>query len=465
MTDPSLARILVIDDEKDMLETCRKIFSLHSYKADTAERGEAALSLCQQHHYDLAIIDLKMPDMDGMEVMKRLLQIRKDQLIIFITAFASVESAIQAVRGGAFDFLRKPFKMDELILVVERALRFKALQDENQRLQRGLQESFQVGKIVGKSPVLQEALIKLRKVSEVEIPVLICGESGTGKELFARTIHANSRRREKMFLAVDCASLPEPLLEGELFGYEKGAFTGAVQTKRGLLEVASGGTLMLDEIGEMPLNLQVKLLRALQEGCVRRLGGDQERPFDIRLLCATHRDLETMVNHGSFREDLYYRINVVRIDAPPLRERQGDVHLLATHFFESFRSKVSKRLEGISAAALLILESYDWPGNVRELRHAIERACTLTESTHIVPEDLPPSILAAVEEKETVTSSSDFARAKREIIEDFERKYVARMLSHTAGNVTEAARLSGLSRPAYHRLMSKYQITSSTFKN
>ncbi|MBI2821074.1 MAG: sigma-54-dependent Fis family transcriptional regulator [Acidobacteria bacterium] len=311
---------------------------------------------------------------------------------------------------------------------------------------------------------MKDALIKLRKVSEVEIPVLICGESGTGKELFARTIHENSRRREKAFVAVDCAALPEPLLESELFGHERGAFTGAVQSKPGLLEVASGGTLMLDEIGEMTPNLQVKLLRALQEGSVRRLGGNQERPFDVRILCATHRDIEKMVGDGSFRDDLYYRINAVRIDAPPLRDREGDVHLLANHFFQLFQSKVSKRLEGISAAALLILEEYDWPGNVRELHHAIERACTLTESTQILPEDLPPAILAAVEDKEITSSTGDFAKTKREVIEGFERTYVARMLNRTGGNVTEAARLSGLSRPAFHRLMSKYQVTSSSFK-
>lgn len=464
MSGSTSPRILIVDDEKDMLETCRKILSLHSYQVDIAERGEAALSLYRQDRYDLVIIDLKMPEMDGMEVMKHLHQIKKDQLVILITAYASVESAIEAVRCGAFDFIRKPFKMDELLLVVERALRFKALQDENERLQTGLQESFQAGKIVGSSPALKEALIKLRKVSEVEIPVLICGESGAGKELFARTIHENSRRREKLFVAVDCAALPEPLLESELFGYERGAFTGAVQAKKGLLEVASGGTLMLDEIGELPLSLQVKLLRALQEGCVRRLGGNEERPFDVRILCATHRDIETMVREGSFREDLYYRINVVRIDAPPLRDREGDIHLLANHFFELFQSKVSKHLEGISAAARMILEEYDWPGNVRELRHAIERACTLTESTQILPEDLPPAILAAVEDRGVLASSGDFARSKGDIVEDFERKYVAKMLNHTGGNVTEAARLSGLSRPAFHRLMSKYQITSSSFK-
>ncbi|MBI3941275.1 MAG: sigma-54-dependent Fis family transcriptional regulator [Acidobacteria bacterium] len=460
----SLPRILVVDDERDMLATCQKMLSLRPYQVDCAENGKAALLLYQEYRHDLVVVDLRMPDIDGMEVMERLHRMRNDQLVVVITAYASVENAIQAVRRGAFDFIRKPFKMDELLLVVERALRFKALQDENRQLQARLTESFHAERIVGDSPVLREVLIKLRKVSEVDIPVLICGETGTGKELFAHTIHENSRRREKVFVAVDCAALPEPLLESELFGHEKGAFTGAFQTKPGLLEVASGGTLLLDEIGEMPPNLQVKLLRALQEGRIRRLGGNQERPFDVRVVCATHRDIESMVRDGSFREDLYYRINVVRIDVPPLRDREGDVHLLANHFFELFQSKVTKRLEGISAAALFILEEYNWPGNVRELRHAIERACTLTEFTQILPEDLPPAILAAVEEKEIVVSSGDFARAKREIIEDFERKYVARMLNHTAGNVTEAAQLSGLSRPAFHRLMSKYQITSSSFK-
>ena len=465
MISNDVPRILVVDDEKDMLDTCRKILSLRSYAVDVADRGEAALDLYREHKHDLVIIDLRMPQMDGMQVMDLIHHRNKNQLVVLITAYASVENAMQAVRCGAFDFIRKPFKIDELLLVVERALRFKALQDENQRLQESLQESFHSERIVGKSPALREAVLKLRKVSEVEVPVLICGESGTGKELLARTIHENSPRRDKRFVAVDCGALPEPLLESELFGYERGAFTGAVQLKEGLLEVASGGTVMLDEIGDMPLNLQVKLLRALQEGYIRRLGAHQERRIDIRIICATHRDIEKMVREGSFREDLYYRINVIRIDAPPLRDREGDIHLLANHFFEMFRSKVSKRLEGISAAAHLILEEYEWPGNVRELRHAIERACTLTESTQILPQDLPPSVLAAVEEKDSVSSGGDFVQAKHEVIEDFERKYLVRMLTHTAGNVTEAARLSGLKRSAFHRLMSKYQIVSSGFKD
>lgn len=457
-------RILVVDDETDMLETCRKILSLQSYQVDLCESAAEALRLYHQQSYDLVIVDLRMPEMDGLELMKELHQIQKDQLVVFITAYASVENAMQAIRCGAFDFIRKPFKMDDFLVVAERALRFKALQDENRCLQNKLRDSFHSERIVGQSPAIKEALLKLRKVSEVDVPVLISGERGTGKELFAQTIHENSPRRNQAFVVVDCAALPEHLLESELFGYEKGAFTGAVQTKMGLMEVASGGTLFLDEIGEMSLNLQTKLLRALEEGVIRRLGGKEERKVDVRILAATNRSLVKMVEHGEFREDLYYRINVVQIVVPPLREREGDVPLLANYFFQIFRSKLTKKIEGISAAALIVLEQYDWPGNVRELRNAIQRACTLTESTHILPPDLPPAILCAVEQQSSLAGTSHFLEAKRALIEEFEKKYLREMLGRTQGNVTEAARFSGLSRPAFHRLMSKYGILSSEFK-
>lgn len=464
MNEQTSPRILVVDDQKDMLETCRKMLTFGSYQVDVSERPEEALQLYREHGHDVVIVDLRMPEMDGLQLMKHLHQIRKDQLVVMITAFATVENAIQAVQSGAFDFIRKPFKMEDLLVVVERALRFKALQDENRKLQQRLSESFQAENIVGKSLALKEALLKLRKVCEVDVPVLITGETGTGKELFARAIHENSLRKQKPFLAIECAALPENLLESELFGYERGAFTGAVQSKAGLFEVASGGTVLLDEIGEMSLNLQAKLLRCLQEECVRRLGGNQERKIDVRLLAATNRDIEAMVQEGQLREDLYYRINVVHISVPPLRDREGDVPLLANHFFDMFRSKLTKNLEGISAAALLILEEYDWPGNVRQLCNVIERACTLTESTQILPQDLPPSILSAVEEKQSVSGSGDFQQAKQSLIEHFERSYILKMLTRSEGNVTDAARFSGMGRSAFHRLMSKYEITSTHFK-
>ncbi len=464
MNEQTSPRILVVDDQKDMLETCRKMLTFRSYQVDVSERPEEALQLYREHGHDVVIVDLRMPEMDGLQLMKHLHQIQKDQLVVMITAFATVESAIQAVQAGAFDFIRKPFKMEDLLVVVERALRFKALQDENRKLQQKLSESFQAEKIVGNSLVLKEALLKLRKVCEVDVPVLITGETGTGKELFARAIHENSLRKQKPFLAIDCAALPENLLESELFGYERGAFTGAVQSKAGLFEVASGGTVLLDEIGEMSLNLQAKLLRCLQEGCIRRLGGNQERKVDVRLLAATHRDIEAMVQEGQLREDLYYRINVVHITVPPLRDREGDIPLLANHFFDMFRLKLTKNLEGISAAALLVLEEYDWPGNVRQVCNVIERACTLTESTQILPQDLLPSILSAVEEKKSVSGSGDFQQEKQSLIEDFERSYILKMLTRSEGNVTEAARFSGMGRSAFHRLMSKYEIASTHFK-
>lgn len=464
ITENKNQRILVVDDEKDMLETCRKILSLRSYRVDIAASAGEALQLFRTQPFDLVIVDLKMPEISGLELMKKLHKIRSDQLVVMITAYATVENALQAVQTGAFDFIRKPFKMDDLLVVVQRALGYKALQDENQHLQEKLNESFRVGQVVGKSQALKQALVTLRKVSEVDVPVLVFGESGTGKELFARTIHENGPRNKKPFVAIDCAALPEHLLESELFGYERGAFTGAVRGKAGLFELASGGTILLDEIGEMSLKLQAKLLRTLQEGRIRRLGENQERDVDVRILAATHRNLEDMISEGLFREDLYYRINVVKITVPCLREREGDVRRLANYFFDQFCSTFGKKLDGISAAAFILLEEYDWPGNVRELRNAIERACTLTEGMQILPQDLPPTLLSAVEEKKALGGGGDFQDSKRAVVEKFERNYLIRMLERTDGNVTEASRFSGLSRPAFHRLMSKYGITSSDFR-
>lgn len=455
--------MLVVDDERDMLETIQKMLSVESYQVDVSEDPEKAMQMYEENSYDLVIVDLKMPKIDGMQFMEKVHDINREQLVLVITAYASAENAMRAVRSGAFDFIRKPFRIDELSVVVGRALRFKDLQDENIQLQRSLHESFESRRIVGRSQALKEALVRLQKVSEVDVSVLIAGESGTGKELFARTLHENSPRKEDPFLAVDCAALPETLLESELFGYEKGAFTGAIQQKKGLLESARGGTVLLDEIGEMSSGLQAKLLRCLQEQKVRRLGGDQECPVDVRILAATNRDLEKMIREGSFREDLYYRINVVEIQIPPLRERQGDIPLLAKHFFDQFKSNTPKRIEGIASAVLLIMEKYHWPGNVRELRNVVERACTLSESAQIMPEDLPSTILEMVEQT-AEADSGHFQQAKKALIEDFERSYVVQMLSRTEGNVTEAAHFSGLSRTAFHRLMNKHGLHSTDFK-
>jgi DNA-binding NtrC family response regulator len=319
--------------------------------------------------------------------------------------------------------------------------------------------------IVGSSAAMRRVLTLVEKVAAGDANVFITGESGTGKELVAKAIHRASARSARAFVPIDCAALPETLLESELFGYEKGAFTGAVQPKVGLMEHASGGTLFLDEVTELARGLQAKLLRALQERTIRRVGGTDLREVDVRILSASHRDLEAVVREGLFREDLLYRLQVVTIELPPLRERSEDIPLLARHFFTQLTVQTSKRLEGISSAAMMVLEAYQWPGNVRELRNVIERAITLTESTHITPLDLPPALLTAVEEAPSGESGAgEFQREKQGLIAQFEREYTQRLLEEVGGNVAEAARRAGMERAAFHRLMRKYAIEAAPYR-
>ncbi|MBI2566975.1 MAG: sigma-54-dependent Fis family transcriptional regulator [Candidatus Schekmanbacteria bacterium] len=459
------SRILVVDDEADMLTTCRKILVLENYEVDTAASAAEGFDLYSARRHDLVITDLRMPNVGGMELMARIRELVPDQLVVMLTAYSTIENAIAAIRSGAFDFLRKPFTMDELLVVVLRALRFRALREENAELSKSLPRSFKADPIVGRSKEIRQALQALGKVCEIDVPVLISGETGTGKELFAQVLHDNSARRDGPFIAVNCAAIPEALLESELFGYERGAFTGASASRSGLIESASGGTLLLDEIGDMPMVLQGKLLRTLETGHVRRLGSDRERAVDFRVVSATHRDLGAMVGEGTFRSDLHFRINVVHLVVPPLREREGDVAVLAEHFFERFRSRTRRAIDGISAAAMLILEQYGWPGNVRELRNAIERAGAFAESTQVMPEDLPPALLSAVEGGQIAVEGGSFRESRHAAVERFERGYISKQLRLAGGNVTQAAHLSRLTRQAFHRLMSKYGIQGDDFRD
>ena len=456
------ARVLVVDDEPEMCQTCRKILARHGHEVWVAESGAAGLQALRERPIDLAVIDLRLPDMDGLEVLRQAKRINPDIIAIIITAHGTVDTAIEAVREGAFDYLLKPFSMAELEVTTQRSLDHRRLVEENRELQGELSSMKPFTEIVATSPQMQKVLETIRKLATSDANILLVGESGTGKELAARAIHKASRSCHRPFVPIDCAAMPENLLESEMFGYEKGAFTGAVGSKRGLLETAADGTAFMDEIGELPLTMQSKLLRVLQDHQFRRVGGTELLRTDFRLIAATNRNLREMVKDGSFREDLYYRLNVVTIELPPLRDRPSAIAPLARHFVRHFVEKTGKEVK-ISNAAMMIMERYHWPGNVRELMNVLERAVSLTEFNQITPLDLPLAILESV--KGAVPSNEEsFRAAKRRVIEEFESRYLSEVLSETAGNVSEAARRCGMKRSAFQRLMAKYSLQTLEFR-
>lgn len=452
-------KILIVDDEIAMLKSCEKVLKQQGYAVDVTCSPLAALDLIGVKHYDLLIADLKMPEMSGLQLMA-LAHRRREVPVIIITAYATLETALRAVSEGAFDYIPKPFSMDHLLCTVERCIQYQRVAASSREIQAG-----DYSEIQGISPTIQRALELTRKIAGLDINVLIQGESGTGKELFARALHKNSARALGAFVPIDCASLPETLMESELFGYERGAFTGAGTAKDGLLESAHGGTAFFDEIGNLSLSIQAKLLRLLQERKLRRLGGVKLRDLDLRIISASNRDLQSMVQEESFRKDLFYRLNVVLIHLPPLRERKEDIPVLASQFLDEIRRKFARCVETISSAAMMAMEHYDWPGNVRELRNVIERAVSLGEGTQISLLDLPPSLL----DPELSSGLSGFERksfkeAKREALEDFEKAYIARILELSSGNVSQASRIAEVPRTAFHRIMKKHGLFSRKFK-
>lgn len=455
-------RILIVEDEPDMRETCRRILARQGYQVSTAADGPSAMELVRNEAFSLVITDLRLPEMSGMEILREVKRASPSTGVVLITAYGSIEMALQAVRDGAFDYIPKPFSMEQLRIAVERALEYQRLEEENKRLRQELHDQFQFGSIVGASPALAPALQIIRKTAGTEATILIHGESGTGKELLARCIHANSLRRAGPFVPIDCAALPDTLLESELFGFEKGAFTGAEARKTGLLEQASGGTLFLDEVANIPLATQAKLLRVLEERQFRRLGGQELTALDVRLVTATHRNLAQMVAEGAFREDLYYRLHVIEVCLPPLRERPADIVPLAHFFLQGCPECDRKDVRGISSAAQMVLQNYRWPGNVRELKNVICRAVSLTESNQITPLDLPPEILEAVGSSRR--PAGRFREAKRQVVDQFERSCLEQLLAETAGNVSRAARQAGMKRSALHRLLRKHHLRPARFR-
>jgi DNA-binding NtrC family response regulator len=460
-----MERILILDDDPEMIETCRRILTSAGYECLCTTDPREGLALLETESPDLLMADLRMPGMDGLALLRRAREVDTQRPVMMITGFATIESAVAAVRAGAFDYLAKPFSLEQLRLAVDRALGQRRLALDHGNARARTQGIYGLPNIVGRSPALQRVLELVRKVSNSEANILVLGESGTGKELIARAIHESSARATHPFVTIDCASLPENLLESELFGHEKGAFTGAVATKPGLLEIARRGTVFLDEIAELPLGLQSKLLHVLQERRIRHVGGTHEIDIDVRVVSATSRDLRALVAAGEFREDLYYRINVVDLPLPPLRSRKEDVALLAHAFLAKFGERAAAPLKGFTAEALEMLVAYTWPGNVRELQNVVERGCALAEGDLITPGDLPAHLKGGGQFSTLGTDSVlpidanlTLKQAKERWVGQLEAAYVTRVLRREGGNVSEAARSAGVDRKTLHRLKNKHHL-------
>ena len=456
------ARILLVDHDADIVEACRRTLSRRGYHVETTSSGQAALRLLEEAPFDLLLIDLLLSENGGPAFVHEVSRRNAALPLLFITAQGSIERSFCANCKGVFHCLRKPFSTPDLEMAVERLLATRSTLDGDTAREPSRQRCLDFSEIVGCSAAMQDVLDTVRKVADTELSVLIMGDSGTGKELIARAIHANSSRRERAFVPLDCGALPETLLESELFGAERGAYTGASVSRAGLIEHADGGTLFLDEICNLPLPMQAKLLRALDERMVRHLGSPRLIPCDVRLVTASNRDLWELVRDRCFREDLYYRLNVVSIVVPPLRERRSDVRLLAEHFAAALAARQRKPIEGISSTALTLLERYDWPGNVRELRNAMERAVSLTESSEIAPADLPPRI---TDGRRMPPVLGPFRVAKERCIAEFEVGYLRALLLQSAGNVSRAAATAGLRRTALHRLLNRHALDARHFRS
>ncbi len=441
------ARILLVDDEVAHLETLDRLFRKEGHQVETAAGGQQALDLMRESKFHLVITDLMMPDIDGMDVLKLAQTLQPETEVILMTAFGTVERAVEGMKEGAYDFVSKPIKRATILKAARQALERQALVVENRELKARLADLEEERTIVGQSPLMREAVDRVRQVASSDATVLISGESGTGKELFAEMIYRLSHRSDKPFIAVNCAALPESILESELFGYEKGAFTGANQRKPGRFEAADGGTLLLDEIGELSPQVQIKLLRVLQEGAFERLGSNIPTEVDVRIVAATHKNLEEAMQEGTFREDLYYRLNVIDIKIPPLRHRIEDVPLLAEHFLRIYCEQNDRQVAGFSETALDSLQGYNWPGNVRELENVIERAVVLDTDDRIDDDDLPEHFQSGSSEGRHITIPLGTS------LEEIERRVVHETLKMTQGDKKLAAKLLGIAtRTVYRKL-------------
>ena len=447
--------ILIVDDERSMCEMIEADLRLRDFAVRWFTSAEHAFdSLCQAG-CDVVLTDLKMPGMDGIQLCTRIAANRPDIPVVVMTAFGSLDTAIAAIRAGAYDFVTKPIEMELLAVILNRAVQHRQLEEKIKFLSEAVQRTARFEELLGESLAMGKLYDQLSQIADSDVSVLILGESGTGKEVVARALHRRSRRRDKPFVAINCAALPDALLESELFGHVKGAFTDARSDRKGLFAQAEGGTLLLDEIGEMPLSMQVKLLRALEENKIRPVGGERELPFDVRLITATNRDLETEVEEGRFRQDLFFRINVLQLDLPPLRSRGTDILLLSQSFIELLAARSGKKVVGLSESVAEKLLAYAWPGNVRELRNVIERAVALTRHDKLTMEDLPEKI-RDYRSSQVVIGGNDPGELAP--LEEVERRYILHVLEVVGGNRTLAARTLGLDRKTLYRKLRQYGV-------
>jgi DNA-binding NtrC family response regulator len=456
-------RILVVDDEEIVIKSCVRILGGGEYQVDTAADGFAAVRMIEDNGYDVVILDIMMPKMDGLEVLRRVKESHPDVDVIMVTGLSQIDTAVQAMKLGAFDYLSKPFDPDELQLVVKRALERRALLEENLNLKNAVSSKYRFENIIGASPPMQSLYRLVAQCSPTNSTVMLMGESGTGKELVARAIHYNSLRKDKPFVAIDCNALSDNLLESELFGHVKGSFTGAIANKKGMFEVADGGTLFLDEVGNFSLSIQAKLLRVIQEREFKAVGDTRSHPANFRLVTATNKDLKAMVAAGTFRDDFYYRIHIFPVHVPSLRERREDIPMLAMHFLKVFGEELGKKVTEISEGAMSALVNYAWPGNVRELENTLHRAVILAHDNVIRQAHLVNIMEVEggvdIEVPRTGDELKRVKKAARESsVEKIERLFVLEALKRNAWNVTRSAEETGMQRPNFQALMKKYNI-------
>lgn len=453
----SKKRLLIVDDEEAMRHMLSSMLRKKDYVVISASNGHDALKLMTEDVYDIILCDIRMPRMDGITFLKEIKESGETTPpIIMMSAYGTIDTALEAIKQGAYDYISKPFKQDEIILTLRKAEERERLAKENVRLKQEVKKSFSFSSIIGKSAKMQEMFNTIKKIADVKSTVLILGESGTGKELVARAIHYNSRRKDRPFVAINCGAIPENLLESELFGHEKGAFTDAIRTRKGLFEEAEAGSLFLDEIGELPLSLQVKLLRVLQESEIKRVGGTATIKVDVRIIAATTRDLSSEVKNGNFRDDLFYRLNVLPIILPPLRERTDDIKLLLDHFLEKYREILEVDVNGFDHSALHLILNYSWPGNVRELENAVERSMIMADGKIVVAGDLPPDLQKREDSSDLqIVGDSLSIKLHSRVIE---KNLIKRALERTGGNRTKASKLLEISHRALIYKIKEYDL-------
>ncbi|HAF07015.1 MAG: sigma-54 dependent transcriptional regulator [bacterium] len=459
----NMKNILIVDDDPFILESVGEILIENRYKVYKSSNGEEMFKVLEKNSIDLILLDVKLPDRTGIEYLPELKHFYPDISIIIITGNAEINDAVKAIKMGAYDYLKKPFKGKELLLSIEKALKWNELLFRNENLQEQVEKDFSFQGIIGKSSKMKELVKMIKQVSKTDSNILITGESGTGKELVAKAIHFSGKRKNNPFVPINCASLPETLLESELFGYVKGAFTGAYNNKNGLFKVADSGTIFLDEIGDMPLSLQAKILRVIESGEFTPLGSTVVLKTDVRIISATNINLRDRIVENRFREDLYYRLNVVNINIPPLRERREDILLIAQHFLEKYSIKMNKKIKGFSEGVKEIFLRYDWPGNVRELENAVESSCALTTDEIIDVKNLPSHLFGNIMR----SNRNEFIpinRPLKETIDYYEREYLVQLLKFCNGNVTKAAQIAQIARQNLHSKLKIYNINVKDFR-